>query len=197
MAPRVLRTENSSGGAKILLDPVASAETYRFSISQDGGQSWHEKGQSTKPEVALTGLNNDTKIHVRAQALNADRQSLPGPEYPIYITSSPPLPPEGLHLRLSQGSTEITWGEVLGVTEYRLYARTAPGEFRVIYHGLKRNFTDLSPAAEYQVKAVNGNGEGPASRIAASDPASWRNFDPRPGEPFRRTVAGQVYYPLH
>jgi hypothetical protein len=195
MSPRILRTENSSGGAKVFLTPVASAATYRFSISQDGGQTWRDTGESTKPEIALTRLKNETKVHVRAVALNPDRQSLPGPEYPIYITSSPSLPPEGLHLRLNQGSTEVTWGEVLGVAEYRLYARTGSGQFRIIYRGLQRKFTDRSPAAEYQVKAVNGNGEGPGSRIAVSDPSSWRNFDPRPGEPFRRTVAGQVYYP--
>ena len=195
MAPRILRTENSSGGAKVFLSPEASAATYRLSISHDNGRTWRDAGASAKPEITLTGLENQTKVHVRAVALNADHQGDPGPEYPIYITSTPSLPPEGLHLRLNQGSTEVTWGEVLGVTGYRLYSRTENGEWRVIYHGLQRTFTDTSPAAEYQVSAVNGNGEGRGSRIAVSDPASWRNFDPRPGEPFRRTVAGQFYYP--
>lgn len=40
---------------------------------------------------------------------------------------------------------------------------------------------------EYRVTAVNGNGEGPPSRIINTDPASWRNWEPQPGEPFRRT----------
>jgi len=33
---------------------------------------------------------------------------------------------------------------------------------------------------------VNGNGEGPKSTVVTTDPASWVNWDPRPGEPFRR-----------
>jgi len=39
------------------------------------------------------------------------------------------------------------------------------------------------------VAAVNGDGEGPRSRMADTDPASWRNWDPKPGEPFRRAYS--------
>ena len=195
IAPQILRTENSNSGAKVILRPVASASTYRFSISKDDGRTWGDAGESAQPAISLTGLANETKIHVRAVARNAERESAAGSEYPIYVTSAPSLSPEGLHLSLHRGATEVAWGEVLGVTGYRLYARTGNGEWRVVYQGLERVFTDATPAGEYRVSSVNGNGEGRPSRIATGDPASWRNFDPRPGEPFRRTVAGSVYYP--
>jgi hypothetical protein len=39
---------------------------------------------------------------------------------------------------------------------------------------------------EYAVSAVNGNGEGPRCTAVDTDPASWRNWDPQPGEGFRR-----------
>ena len=42
---------------------------------------------------------------------------------------------------------------------------------------------------EYRIAAVNGNGEGAPSRTADTDPASWRNWDPRPGERFRRVYS--------
>ena len=100
----------------------------------------------------------------------------------------------------------MSWGEVLGVTEYRLYGRSkGEKEFRVLYRGRDRNYVDKRssiqapnaipgkrdisqhPAiAEYVVTAVNGNGEGAKSFMADTDPASWRNWDPMPGEPFRR-----------
>ena len=48
-----------------------------------------------------------------------------------------------------------------------------------------RNVT-RSGLIEYCVTAVNGNGEGARSRIANTDPGSWRNWDPKPDEPFRR-----------
>ena len=196
LSPAVLRTENRGGGARVLLTPVASASQYRFFISKDNAQTWTAAGESTQPEITLTGLTNDTKVHIRAVAVNAAHRSEPGDEYPIYVTGAPPLPPEGLHLALRRPATEITWGEVLGVSEYRLYARYTDGPWQLIFHGLQRSFTDGAHAsAAYRVTAVNGNGEGAASRIADNDPASWRNFDPKPGEPFRRTPVGANYYP--
>jgi hypothetical protein len=122
------------------------------------------------------------------------------------VTKQPPPPPDGLRVDLAQGAATITWGEILGVTEYRLYARTPSArKFVLIYHGLERSFenrdasirlpnanpNDTNPAKdkdiiEYYVSAVNGNGEGPRSRSANTDPGSWRNWDPKPGEPFRR-----------
>jgi hypothetical protein len=191
MAPVILRTENVSGGAKVIVAHVASASGYRYELSKDNGKSWTAAGESG----LLAGLANETKLHVRAAAFNAEHTGDFGLEYPIYVTASAPAAPEGLHLSLGKDTTGVTWGEVLGVAEYRLYARKGTGDWRLVYHGLERSFTDASRADAYQVTAVNGNGEGPASRAAVSDPASWRNFDPRPGEPFRRTVAGPNYYP--
>jgi hypothetical protein len=189
MPPEILRTENVSGGARVVLTPGAS--NYHLLTSKDNGRTWTAAGESTRPELTLAGLTNDAKIHLRATAMNSE----PGPEYPLYVTNKPPLPPEGLHLVLHMDNTEITWGEVLGITEYRLYERSATGEWRLISHGLDRRFSDPTHATAYRVTAVNGNGEGPPSRIATSAPKSWRNFDPRPGEPFRRTSVGANYYP--
>jgi hypothetical protein len=195
MPPRILRTENSSGAAKVILEPVAGATRYRFFLSRDNAKTWSVAGESATPEIEIIGLANEAKVHIRAIAINSGHQSEPGPEYPVYVTAKPSLPPDGLHLSLTKASTEVRWGEVLGVTAYKLYSRTGADAWRLIYQGRQRTFTDVSRADEYKVSSVNGNGEGVASRIATSDPKSWRNFDPRPGEPFRRTVTGPVYYP--
>lgn len=42
---------------------------------------------------------------------------------------------------------------------------------------------------EYCVSAVNENGGGSNSPTAHTNPASWRNWNPRPNEPFRRVYA--------
>ena len=93
----------------------------------------------------------------------------------------------------------MSWGEVLGATAYQLYARPKGAkEFKLLYRGLQRLYVDRRagirtcnaipgetheiPApdvVEYAVTASNGNGESVRSRIADSDPASWRNWDPR------------------
>jgi hypothetical protein len=84
----------------------------------------------------------------------------------------------------------LTWGEVLGATEYRLYA----GD-RMVYHGMAHKYTDAKAAASYAVAAVNGNGEGPRSPAVSTDRDSWLTFDPKLGEPFRRDAVAPSYYP--
>lgn len=209
LAPRILRTENHAGGARVLIEPRAGATRYRLELSKDGGATWTAAGVNDATEIAVTGLEDGSKVHVRATAANDLHESAPGPEYPIYVTKNAPPPPDGLHVELGEGAATVSWGEVLGVTEYRLYARVAGDrDFRPLYRGLERSYMDkragiqppfLKPdpdaasgdktLIEYCVSAANGNGEGPQSRVADTNPASWRNWDPKPGEPFRRDFA--------
>jgi hypothetical protein len=183
-APRILRTESMANGARVIVEPVEAARDYRYEISRDNGKSW------SAGSAAITGLPEGSKVHVRAIARNATRESVPGPEYPVYISSKPPLPPDGLSAALRQNAALLTWGEVLGVTEYRLYA-----DDRLVYRGPNRTFTDPHAATHYAVSAVSGNGEGGRSLPVSADRNSWLTFDPKPGEPFRRDVAAPVYYP--
>lgn len=206
VAPRILRTENRAEGARIIVSPVAGAEKYRIEISRDNGATWSAAAVVKAPAATLDGLSNGTKVHVRAIAANAQHESLPGPEYPLYVASEAPPPPDGLHVALGDGEATLTWGEVLGVAEYRLYTRSAPDQpFRLLYRGLERTYVDKQPSIrkplarpeyppfdgpvrfiEYCVSCANANGEGARSRAADTNPASWRNWDPMPGEGFRR-----------
>jgi hypothetical protein len=207
--PRIYFTENHSGGARIFGLPVAGAASYRLELSTDNAVTWKPVITSNTPTVELANQPDGQKVHVRLVALNPSAQeSQPGLEYPIYVTSQPPLPPDGLVARLREGSATLSWGEVLGVSAYRLY-RKSPGQpnFVKIYEGrIIRTYTDHDaqihpadnapetrssksiPILEYAVASVNGNGEGPKSRPVNTDPTSWRNFDPIGGELFRRPI---------
>ena len=206
VAPRILRTENKAGGARVIIAPAHSATAYHVELSKDNGATWTKIDSPKEPELTLTGLSNGEKVHVRAIAFNALHESAPGPEYPLYVTNDAPPPPEGLHVDLENGAATISWGDVLGVSEYRLYARFAgDSKSHLIYRGLDRAYQDKQPGirsclpnpndpgdavhaniVEYHVTAANGNGEGPPSRWADTNPAGWRNWDPKPGEPFSR-----------
>ena len=209
-APLILRTENRAGGGLVVVSPTAAATRYRLELSPDSGATWQPIETKDVPRFTVAGLKDGTKVHVRAVALTASTESLPGPEYPLYVTSAAPPPPDGLRVKLAAGAAELSWGEILGATEYRLYARSAPdAEFRRLYTGPERTFVDHRSSlracdtlpssrpvssqpldlVEYRVTAVSGNGEGAHSRIANSDPSSWRNWDPRPGEKFRRVTS--------
>ena len=194
-APHITRTENRSAAARVFATPIASATHYRLKLSRDSGATWSMLLEQPEPTFDISGLANGEKVHVRAIALNRQQESAPGTEYPLYVTKTPPPSPEGLLVELSNGSVTISWGEILGVTEY------------LLFHGLDRryqhNHAGIQPAAavpqphttpqpnhfQYYVTAVNGNGEGPRSRLADTNPASWRNWDPRPGEGFRRVYS--------
>ena len=209
LAPSIIRTENRAGGARVIISPVASATQYRLELSKDDGATWTTIGVQSRPEIDATGLANGQKVHVRAVALNASNSSAPGPEYPLYVTNQPPPTPDGLQVNLAQGAATVTWGEVLGASEYRLYVRAkGDQEFHLLYKGLDRTYLDQRPSiqppnaipgpsanaaptgiVEYMIAAVNGNGESPISRAADTDPASWRNWDPKPREPFRRVYS--------
>jgi hypothetical protein len=209
LPPMILRTENSPGGGRVVVEPVAAATHYRLEISADNAATWTPLETKSAPRFSVAGLADGKKVHLRVVAHNAQRESRPGPEYPLYVTSAPPPPPDGLRVKLSEGAAELSWGEILGAAEYRLYARSAPNaEFRPVFKGLGRTTIDRRagiracdplpsfnrpsknfPAVEYYVTAVTGNGESARSRVAHTDPSSWRNWDPRPGEKFRRVAS--------
>jgi hypothetical protein len=112
---------------------------------------------------------------------------------------------------LGEGEVELSWGEVLGAREYRLYRREkGEGDFKEIFRGLTNHHRDPNPGVrpplpepghaanllresgkvfEYAVSAVNGNGEGAKSIPADTDPASWRNWYPATELRFKRQSA--------
>jgi hypothetical protein len=211
MPPEMLRSENRSGGATVFFTPVAGAERYRIELSRDTGASWQTAGETATGKFELDGLTNESKVHVRAVALNRERESRPAAEYPVYISCQAPLPPEGFKAVPGAGAVELSWGEVLGASEYRLYRREqGAGEYKEIFRGLTNRHRDSNPGVrppfeepgraanllrapgkvfEYAVAAVNGNGEGVKSTPADTDAASWRNWYPHTELRFKRQSA--------
>ncbi|MDB5084006.1 MAG: hypothetical protein JWN30_892, partial [Bacilli bacterium] len=120
LSPSVLGTDNSSGQARVFYTASAGADHYRIELSSDGGASWQTAGIGKETSFVLRHLRNGEKLHVRIAACNAEQQSEPSAEYPIYVTDQPSLPPDGLRLKINDNCTSLTWGEVLGVAEYRL-----------------------------------------------------------------------------
>lgn len=209
MPPVMLRTENHAGGATVFFRKGNAAERHRIETSSDNGASWQVAGETRGDNFDLTGIANGKKIHVRAVALNAEREGLPAAELPLYVTSDAPPPPDGLRTEIRGDGVHLTWGEILGVTEYRLYRRKR-GEigWQRVFEGLANGFHDPIPAPlafsepglkaaawrddkagtihEYAVAAVNPNGEGAKSLVADTDPSSWLNWNPTPDFRFKR-----------
>jgi hypothetical protein len=103
------------------------------------------------PVITLNGLTNGKKYHARLVAKNEDHRSAAGPEYPLYITEDPPPSPDGLRVELSAGSASLTWGEVLGITEYRVYRRKkGEPQFTAAYRGRATTWKDMDYLSSHQ-----------------------------------------------
>lgn len=215
LPPVIDRTENGPESATVFYTPVAGATGYRIELSSDGGKNWREATRSTSDHATLTSMPAQGKVHVRVIAINDQKQSDPGREYPIYLSAKPPLAPEGIWLDLAANQVSVSWGQILGVKEYRLYRRVAGQQnWQMIYAGLNRSFLDANatgatppaalpgsadnisftppnvPVYEYAISAVDGNGEGDRSVIVNSAPTNWRNWWPADQErKFKRQSA--------
>ena len=214
MPPEITHSVARADGATIFFNTVASATGYRIESSQDGGNTWSIAGTSATTEFTLAGLTAPAKVHVRVIALNGDAASLPGRDYPVYVTGKPAGPPEGLCLDLARDEATASWGEVLGTKEYVLYRRQAgQTAWLEVHRGTDRTCRDhlpgIAPAArepgleadalrqptkmpviyEYAVSAIDGVGESTKSLIATTDPASWRNWHPDTRLQYKRRSA--------
>ncbi|MDR0393730.1 MAG: fibronectin type III domain-containing protein [Tannerella sp.] len=198
LRPEILYTRNIRGRTEMAINPVAGAHTYRYEYSTDQGQSWIVYKDTKSAKLSISPLCGETKGYVRVTAVNSDHQSEPSAIYPLYFTTKPPPHPDGLKVGICDTHVRISWGKVLGCNEYRLYKKTKGGsKYTLVYQGDKNNFSEDIPMGriyEYRVCAVNGNGPGAYSLTVTTDPESLLNFDPMPGEPFRRSVTRDCGY---
>src|SRR5699024_9220788 len=133
----------------------------------------------------LHDLHNGRKYHARVRGANQGREGEPCWEYPLYPTERPAQAPDGLRVVREGQGYRVTWGEVLGASEYRLY-RLAGNVRALAYAGPLREFLARPEEAVYAVSAVNGNGEGALSTARATQADGLEHWDPRPEEAFRR-----------
>jgi hypothetical protein len=181
--------------------PVAGATQYHLELSSDNAKTWKSVQQGIFSPLRVEGLRTGSKVHVRVIAFTPDGRSVAGPEYPVYGSNTPPPAPDGLALELTTGKVSASWGEVLGVSEYRLYRRIlGQKNWNVVYRGLNRQFEDIAegatpptylpgrgdnamrnqtePVYEYAVMAVNENGESVKSFSVNTYPAGWLTWWP-------------------
>ena len=188
--PLIAHTRNIKGKVELSIVPVTGAASYCYEYSVDQGKTWNVYTTTKLIKVTVSPLGSEYKGYMRVTACNKDNNGIPSVIYPLYFTSEKPHYPDGLKLKMSDGTINITWGNTLGCSNYKLYKRKAGEQFKVIYTGNGNKFTDKPEEGiyEYAICSSNGNGQSELSPIVTTDPDSWLNFDPMPGEPFRRTV---------
>ncbi|MFB6135416.1 MAG: fibronectin type III domain-containing protein [Halobacteriaceae archaeon] len=205
-APDVTGLVVGAGEAAASWTPVRGATAYRVEVSEDGGETWATAGRTPDTEHAVDGLADGERYHLRVVAVGEGGESDPSAPRPADVTDEPPAPPDGLRLDYAGDAVELSWGEVRGAREYVCHRREAGAdEWTVVYRGEDAAAVDDAvpvpprpdrpgesdyegPVFEYAVAAANGNGVGERSRVATTDPSRWRNWDPRPGERFRRSI---------
>jgi hypothetical protein len=183
--PTILRTEHHPKSVHILATPSAGATKYSVEWSEDHGATWKPASATSATPTLILEHPTPKKYHVRAIAENADHRSQPSDDYPVYPTNEPPTAPDGLHIEATPQGLEVTWGEVLGATAYRLYANNKP-----IYTGLDRKQTIPTPSGTVTltVAAISGLGESkPAVPRTYPDPYRYV-VNETPDHRFRRAL---------
>lgn len=203
--PQIVSSENDHGKVNLFFAHAAGASKFRIEMSYDHCDTWQPIGETVKTTFKVAAADTVSKAHVRIITLNTEHSSEPSAAYPVYFVRQKPHFPDGLKVYLSKGKTELDWGHVLGCPSYKLYRRkSGTKSFKVIYTGSKPAFEDRDIAGdaqyEYAVSALNKNGESSLSFPVSTNPGSWLQWNPKPGEAFRRTNSQgtdieEVYYP--
>jgi hypothetical protein len=168
MTPEIQRTEYLPGAVRVVAGAASGAARYTLQWSSDDGATWRD-GDVTSVGTALILRHPQPakKYHVRMYAKNAEHRSDASAEYPVYPASQPPPAPDGLRLEPTPKGLEVSWGEVLGATGYRVYTtQEANKKPQVVYTGPLRHCTlPISQQTIWvSVAAISGLGEGPPCR---------------------------------
>jgi hypothetical protein len=193
LAPEITAAIAGSKSVKLIWRRTGGADSFHLERSSDGGYSWERAAENlTDTTASLFGLTNNTKVHLRVIARGRGGDSEPSNAYPVYITDQAPLAPEGLRIALNNNGNRISWGSTSGAGTYKLYRNTKASTASPlkIYEGADQTFMDQKPPQgliyEYQVTALNSNGESKFSNLSSTDPASIINWKTLGGEGFRR-----------
>lgn len=192
-----------AGSAELVWEPAAGADGYEIAVSHNGGADWTvaaalaAAGTTFPLRWQLAGANG-TKCHVRIRGVNRDRKGPWSGDYPVYFTGEPPERADGLRVARTEQGFRLTWGWQLGATGYRLYRREqGEDSFLLLYEGEQPAYNDAvgdsARVFEYCAAACNGNGEGAASPPRSTASGGLADWDPRPGEPFRRYTRSHEY----
>ncbi len=148
--------------------PAVGAQRHIFEYSLDG--------KVFQPCDENIARQITQKAVLRCCGVNGDRKGEYSAEYPLFSQSAPPQFPFGLKLL----GDRLQWGEVWGVTGYRLYRADESGAEECIYSGTERCFVDPQGTGgkrSYRVSAYNSFGESEKSP-AVDNSCGIRNYYP-------------------
>ena len=199
-------TANAEDSSKIVLDwkapssGRAAVTGYRVEVSADGGVNWEVLVANTadrNPTYTHTGLHGGTTRHYRVSAVSS---SGAGPSSDVARATTPPgRPAAPRNLRAAPGDEQamLTWdapssdgGAAIERYEYRV-------DGGMVWTGtgteLETMVSDLTNGEEYtfEVRAVNGQGAGPAVKTRVTVGRTDRVTGAWLGG-FASTVAGHV-----
>ena len=168
---------NTPQGVQICFDKDAFAESYE--VETDDGAIY------SCQDTVLLLTQAVSRLTVRVRGISAGGEGAWSDRITVIPRSDTPEQPEGLRVMAKARGYQIRWGQLAGVSGYKLY-RTG----QCIYEGTATEYFDIDADenAVYCVTAVNGYGEGPASLPRNTRPDGPARFDPEPEVRFQRNT---------
>ncbi len=163
-------TSKSSSQIDLVWGPVAGIDGYKIYRSLSASGIYDSVGVASSESYSdSTGLIANTEYYYKIRAYNGVGES----DYSNIASDTTVVsPPENLtDSVVSSSQINLSWGEVDGATDYKVYRRAASSTKYKIASDISSNFyadiLGLTADTEYSYKVIayNGNGESEASSV--------------------------------
>lgn len=172
---------NTPEGVQIVFDAVPFADRYEAEL--DGVVLPAADAQLCIAHVAGTPI-------LRVRALNQGGAGAWSDPIRVQVLTDKPRHVDGLRVMAKKNGYQILWGQMAGVSSYRLYRADSGKPMQCIYEGADTRYFD--PAADetavYYVSCVNGYGESELSLPRDTRPGGAAYYDPAPEVRFQRNT---------
>ena len=178
----MLRYTDTPGGPLLQFSPDPFADFYEIAIP---GQA-----NLQTQDCSLLLPNTTGSFMLRIRGVNQSGQGPWSDPLSVTVRAAVPQQPVGLRVLAQADGFKILWGQMPGVSNYRLYRQVGDQQPVCVYEGSDNHYFIQDPLQNvtYRVSCINGYGEGPLSLPRDTRPEGLAYYDPEPEIRFQRNT---------
>ena len=139
-APRISSLSNTATGIQIKWGKVTGAVKYRV-FGKTASGDWKILGDTTSASYIWKGAKSGTKYSFTVRCISKDGKSYTSTYYPAGKSITYFAAPKISSLSKTSSGIQIKWGKVTGAEKYRVFAKTASGDWKILGDTTSTSFT--------------------------------------------------------